>query len=127
MRPLPDGALKSQDRKKGSGGPVSAPNTAHFEIASRTQTVGHLLYWNNEHRVQRENLVLEGSRPMVLRYRSGKAEPRPESHIRIRDLWLGSDSGTCSDRQNRMADLLVSQRWLLPCAHQSECPQSRKP
>jgi len=94
--------------------------------ASRTQTVGRLIYGNNDHRVQRQNLVLAWPRPMVLRYRSGEAEPRPESHIRIRDLWLGNDSGRCSDRQNRVEDFHVSQGWPLHCAHQSECPKSRK-
>ena len=46
--------------------------------------------------------------------------------VRIRDLWLGNDSGKCSDRQNRVEDFHVSQRWPLHCAHQSECPKSRK-
>src|SRR6266545_4441707 len=56
---------------------------------------------------------------MVLRYHSGEALPRPESYIRSRDVWLGNDSGPCSDRQNRVDDVLVSQRWPLHCAHQN--------
>ena len=70
--------------------------------------MGHLIYSKNEHRVQRQNLVLEWSRPIVLRYRSGKAESRPESHIRIRGLWLGNDSGRCSDRKTEWKTSLFS-------------------
>jgi len=92
----------------------------------RKRTPGHLIYCTNEHRIQRQDLVLEGTRPMVLRYCSGGAEPRPESDIRNRDLWLGSDSSACSNRQNRVADFLVSQRRTLPCAHQGKCSKSRK-
>jgi len=50
---------------------------------------------------------------MVLRYCSGEAVPRPERHLRTGDLWLGNDSGKCSDRQNRVEDLLMAQRWPL--------------
>src|SRR5690606_29141249 len=74
--------------------------------------------------VHRRDFVLEGARPVVLRYRSRGAEPRFESDIRIRNVWLGSDSSTCSDRQYRVADLLVSEGRPLPCAHQSERSKS---
>ncbi len=53
-----------------------------------------LIYYHHEHRVQRQNLVLAWPLPLLLRYRSGGAERRPESHIRIRDVWLGNDSRT---------------------------------
>ena len=48
--------------------------------------------------VQRQNLVLKRTRPLVLHYRSGGAEQRPERHIRLRDLRVGSDFSQCSDR-----------------------------
>src|SRR6266498_6025418 len=94
------------------------PNKEHAGLA---RTVTHLIYCANEHRVQRQDLVLAGSCPMVLRYRSSEAEPRSKSRSWIRDLWLGNDSGKYSDRQNRVEDCLISQRWSLHCAHQSEC------
>jgi hypothetical protein len=98
---------------------------ARFSPAAERR-VGHLIYCPNEDRIQRQDLVLEGPRPLVLRDRSRQAEPRPESDIRIRDLWLGRDSGSGAHRQNRVEDFLVSQRRPLPCAHQSECPKSGK-
>src|SRR5215216_1410179 len=90
------------------------------------QTVGRLIYCANGHRVQWQDLVLERSRPMVLRYHSGRAVSRLECHIRTRNVWLGGDSGTCADWRNGMEDIIVSQRWPLPGSHQSECPKKRK-
>jgi hypothetical protein len=97
-------------------------DTIHQRV---THTVGHLIDCINEYRVQWQHLVLAWPRPMVLRYRSSRAVPRPESHFRSSDVWLGNDPGSCSDRQKRVEDFLVSQRWPLHCAHQSECPNSR--
>ncbi len=53
---------------------------------------------------------------MVLRYHSGEAVPRPESHIRIRDVWLGHDSGTCSDRKSEWKTSLFPKdgRYIVP-------------
>ena len=48
-----------------------------------------LIYFENEYRVRRYDLVLEGTGPVVLRDCSNRAEPRPEGDIRIRDVWLG--------------------------------------
>src|SRR5215207_803050 len=92
-----------------------------------TTTAGHLIYFNNDHRVQRQNYFLEGTRPVVLRNGSSKAIPRAKSHLRVSDVWLGGDPGPGADRQDRVSDFPVSQRWSLPCAHKSKCPKSRKP
>ena len=107
--------------------PAHLPVPRRALARSAARAIGHLIYCDNEHRVQRQNLVLEGPGSMVLRYRSGEAQPRPASHIKARDLWLGNDPSGCSDRQNRVEDFLVSQRWPLHCTHQSERPKSKKP
>src|SRR6185436_19996160 len=76
--------------------PLPLSPYVYLRQGTRTDTVGHLIYRNSEHRVQRQNLVLAWPCPVVLRYCSGEAVPRPKRHIKARDLWLGNDPSTYS-------------------------------
>jgi hypothetical protein len=60
--------------------------------------IGYLIYCTHEHRVQRQDYFLEGSRPISLCYRSGEAQPRHQSDISLGDVRLGGHSGTGADR-----------------------------
>jgi hypothetical protein len=76
----------------------------------RERLCKHLIYFADDYRVYRQDFLLERTRPVVLRDRASRAEPRHQSYIWIRDVWLGRDSSPCAGRQNRVADVIVPQR-----------------